>query len=168
MLYPVISLRLRSSIRESKAPKPAVVLLPEMVISAKSANFAFTLPIAAHPPFPLKSVARNSSNQIIPDLAMPSSVLVVDEVFIGLRTPSIMVVTKLRSGWPTIVMVSRPSETLNGNVSGHGCPWYLALLRASLALVNFVSVMSSSFAAGHMALGSAVPGSVTCNGISYS
>ena len=85
----VLSSLFRSLTRRSLEPKPMVLLLPEIVISAKSANLAFNLAVAAQPPRSSKSVNRSSLNQISADLSKPSSKPGVAKFLKGLRTPNI-------------------------------------------------------------------------------
>ena len=68
--YTLVSFMLRFPVCESSVPKPTVVLLPDTVTVAKSANLASSLPVAAHPPLLSKSVMRNSSNHKIPVLSV--------------------------------------------------------------------------------------------------
>src|SRR4051794_38550060 len=116
-----------SARRESNAPNPTVVLLPDTVTVAKSASLASKRPVAAQPPLLSKSVRRNSSNHTIPVFERPSSVADVELVRNGLRTPTITAARRLRSGWPLIVILLRPSDKVNGTFSGHGCPLSFAL-----------------------------------------
>ena len=103
------SSRLRSLTLRSIEPNPMVLLLPEIVISAKSASFAFILAVAPHPPPSSKSVSLNSLYQICADLSNPSSSRGFATFFKGLRTPSMYTRTLLKSGCPFTVMIFTPS-----------------------------------------------------------
>ena len=84
-----LSSRLRSLTLRSMEPKPKVLLLPEIVISAKSASFAFIRAVAPQPPPSSKSVSLSSLNQICADLSSPSSSRGLASFRNGFRTPSI-------------------------------------------------------------------------------
>ncbi|KAF5037230.1 hypothetical protein DSECCO2_566800 [anaerobic digester metagenome] len=106
--YDIIFSFWRSDTFFSMLPNPAVDILPTTATFPISARSAVTLVVAAHPPFSSKSVRRNSLTQISAHLGCPSSDKLIGLRF-GLRIPIMIVLTSLRFGIPTMVILFGPS-----------------------------------------------------------
>jgi len=90
--------------RFSILPKPGVLYSPASAIVEKSAKFACKRPLVAQPPSSLNPSRRNSFIQTSTDFCKPSSASLLFSFFL-LRIPIITVLTLLKFGEPTIVIL---------------------------------------------------------------
>ena len=133
----------------SMLPHPGVLNWPTISTVPRSARRACKCPFAAHPPFSIKSLRRNSSNHTSPNFGSPSSVALFLD-FMGFLTPNMMTLILLMLGLPDTDILAVPfvytktSEMLNDDPGSSICR-----LRSSFAACSKERSISKLFSAGH-------------------